>query len=195
MNSKTYILNLETSAIIEAIKAGSEKILFQLYENYRNEFISWAIRNHQVTVEEAKDIFQESVVALYRNVKTGKADTLEASMKTYLFGIGKNIMLNAIKRKSIELKAFENFNHEQDNGINDHYHQEHLINLVKRIYKAIGSPCKEILELYYEKGYDMESVALQVGYKNADVAKKKKYECLKSLEERIVRSKLKDVLR
>ncbi len=194
MKSNAHILNLETSAIIEAIKAGSEKILFQLYETYRDEFVSWAIRNHQVSIEEAKDVFQESVVALYKNVKAGKADTLESTIKTYLFGIGKNIILNALKRKGIEAKAYESINHEHDNGINDHYDQEHLINLVKRLYRAMGSPCKEILELFYEKGYDMESVASHIGYKNADVAKKKKYECLKSLEERINMSRLKDIL-
>ena len=194
MNRRSHILNLETSAIIEAIKAGSEKILFQLYEAYRDEFVSWAIRNHQVSIEEAKDVFQESVVALYKNVKSGKVDSLESSVKTYLFGIGKNIILNAIKRKGIEAKAYENFDHQHDNGINDHYDQEHLINLVKRLYRVMGSPCKEILEMFYEKGYDMESVASHIGYKNADVAKKKKYECMKSLEERINMSRLKDIL-
>ncbi len=177
MNSKIHILNLETSAIIEAIKAGSEKILFQLYETYRDEFVSWAIRNHQVSIEEAKDVFQESVVGLYRNVKNGKADTLEASMKTYLFGIGKNIILNALKRKGVEAKAYENFSEGYDNGINEHCEHEHLVNLVKMLYRAMGSPCKEILEMYYEKSFDMESVAARIGYKNADVAKKKKYEC------------------
>jgi len=194
LNSKVHILNLETSAIIEAIKAGSEKILFQLYETYRNEFVSWAIRNHQVTLEEAKDVFQESVVGLYKNIKAGKVDRLEVSIKTYLFSIGKNIILNAIKRKGIEARVFENFSAIHDNGINEYYHEEHLINLVKRIYKAMGSPCKEILEMYYEKSFDMESIALRVGYKNADVAKKKKYECLRSLEDRITMSKLKDIL-
>ncbi|MBN8578431.1 MAG: sigma-70 family RNA polymerase sigma factor [Cytophagales bacterium] len=194
MNSKTNILNLETSAIIEAIKAGSEKILFQLYEVYRDEFVSWAIRNHQVSIEEAKDVFQESIVGLYKNVKSGKADTLESSVKTYLFGIGKNIIINALKRKGVEEKIMQNLEYQHDNGINDFYNQEHLINLVKRLYRAMGSPCKEILEMYYEKGFDMESVASNIGYKNADVAKKKKYECLKSLEDRINMSRLKDIL-
>ena len=58
----------------------------------------------------------------------------------------------------------------------------------------MGSPCKEILEMYYEKGYDMESIASRIGYKNADVAKKKKYECLKSLEDRVAMSGLKNIL-
>jgi RNA polymerase sigma-70 factor (ECF subfamily) len=194
MNSQTNLLNLETSAILEAIKAGSEKILFQLYEGYRDEFVSWGIRNHQISIEEAKDVFQEAIVGLYRNVKAGKVDSLESSIKTYLFGIGKNIILNMVKRKGIETKAYEHFTETQESAINDHYDREHLVSLVKRIYRALRSPCKEVLELYYENGFDMESVALRLGYKNADVAKKKKYECLKSLEERINMSRLKDIL-
>lgn len=194
MNSKNYFLNLETSAIIEAIKAGSEKILFQLYESYRDEFVSWAIRNHQISIEEAKDVFQEAIVGLYKNVKGGKADSLESSIKTYLFGIGKNIILNLLKRKGIENKAYEQFTETQETVNPDYYDREHLVSLVSRIYSALGSPCKEVLELYYEKGFDMESVAMRLGYKNADVAKKKKYECLKSLEDRINMSRLKDIL-
>ncbi len=190
MKINNTILNLESSAIIEAIKAGSEKILFQIYETYRDEFVSWAIRNHQVSTEEAKDVFQESILGLYKSVKAGNADRLEVSIKTYLFGIGKNVILNAIKRKGIEAKAYENFTKINDNAINEHYEQEHLVNLVKRLYLAMGSPCKEILEMYYEKGFDMESIALRTGYKNADVAKKKKYECLKALEERVGMNKL-----
>jgi len=194
LNSRSHILTLETSAIIEAIKAGSEKILFQLYETYRDEFVSWAIRNHQVSIEEAKDVFQESIVGFYKSVKSGKADALEVTIKTYLFSIGKNVILNAIKRRGIEAKALENFKEAHDNGIQEHYEHEHLVHLIKRLYQALGSPCKEILEMYYERGFDMESVASRVGYKNADVAKKKKYECLKTLEERIKMSRLREIL-
>ncbi len=194
MNLKNDLLNLETSAIIEAIKAGSEKILFQLYESYRDEFVSWAIRNHQISIEEAKDVFQEAIVGLYKNVKSGRADSLESSIKTYLFGIGKNIILNLLKRKGIETKIYKQFTESQETESPDYYDREHLVSLVSRIYRALGSPCKEVLELYYEKGFDMESVAMRLGYKNADVAKKKKYECLKSLEDRINMSRLKDIL-
>lgn len=187
-------MNLETSAIIEAIKAGSEKILFNIYETYRNDFVSWAIHNHQVSVEEAKDVFQESVIALYKNVNADKLESLEVSIKTYVFSIGKNIILNAIKRKNIEGKVFENFSLTLENGIHEHYEHEHLVNLVKRLYRSMGSPCKEILEMFYEKGFDMESIAREAGYKNADVAKKKKYECLSHLENRIGKTRIKEML-
>ncbi|MBS1558491.1 MAG: sigma-70 family RNA polymerase sigma factor [Bacteroidetes bacterium] len=187
-------MNLETSAIIEAIKAGSEKILLNIYEAHRNDFISWATHNHHVSREEAKDIFQESVIAFYKNVKMDKLKSLDVSFKTYLFSIGKNIMLNVVKRKGIESKALEGFTESNDNGISEHYEKEHLINFVKRLYQAMGSPCKEILEMFYERGFDMESIAVRIGYKNADVAKKKKYECLKTFEDRINMSHFKNII-
>ncbi|MBS1487351.1 MAG: sigma-70 family RNA polymerase sigma factor, partial [Bacteroidetes bacterium] len=156
--------------------------------------ISWAIHHHQVSVEEAKDVFQESVIALYKNVKADKLESLEVPIKTYLFGIGKNIILNTIKRRNIAEKVFENLNFKNENRIYEHYEHEHLVSLVKRLYRSMGSPCKEILEMFYEKGFDMESIASRVGYKNADVAKKKKYECLSHLENRISKSRIKEML-
>ncbi|MBS1542039.1 MAG: sigma-70 family RNA polymerase sigma factor [Bacteroidetes bacterium] len=183
-------MNLETSAVIEAIKAGSEKILFQLYENYRNEFIHWAVHNHRVSVEEAKDVFQEALIGLYRNVKSGRVDYIEVSIKTYLFSIGKNVIMNGLRRKGIEARVYESLSIEHDNAIDDGHKTDDLKNMVKRLYMAIGSPCKEILEMYYERGFDMETIADRIGYKNANVAKKRKYECLKALEERIRMSPL-----
>ena len=183
-------MNLEASAVIEAIKAGSEKILFQLYENYRNEFLHWAVRNHRVTEEEAKDVFQEALVALYRNVKKGKVESIEVSIKTYLFSIGKNLILNTIRRKKREAEAYQSIGIEHDNSVIDNYERDGLTTMIKRLYLSIGSPCKEILEMYYEKDFDMESIAERVGFKNANVAKKKKYECIKALEARIKMSPL-----
>lgn len=168
--------------------------MFNIYEEYRNDFVSWAIRHHQISAEEAKDVFQESVIALYKNVKADKMESTEVSIKTYLFGIGKNIILNAVKRRGIEEKVFESFNVKTENGIHEHYEHEHLVSLVKRLYRSMGSPCKEILEMFYEKGFDMESIATRIGYKNSDVAKKKKYECLSLLESRISKTRIKEML-
>jgi len=168
--------------------------LFNIYEEYRNDFVSWAIRHHQISAEEAKDVFQESVIALYKNVKADKMESTEVSIKTYLFGIGKNIILNAVKRRGIEEKVFESFNVKTENGIHEHYEHEHLVSLVKRLYRSMGSPCKEILEMFYEKGFDMESIATRIGYKNSDKAKKKKYECLSLLESRISKTRIKEML-
>jgi RNA polymerase sigma factor (sigma-70 family) len=183
-------LNLESLAIIEAIRGGSERTLIKLYESYRDEFVSWAIRNHQIATEEAKDIFQETIIAFYRNTKSDESFQINTSIKTYLFAIGNNKILNLIKRRTIEQKYMEDLPSPDYNPIENHYDKDHLAVLVKRIYNNIEKTCREILKMHYEHRFDMESIAERMGYKNANVAKKKKYECLKALEERISMSNL-----
>jgi DNA-directed RNA polymerase specialized sigma24 family protein len=80
---------LEDFAIIEAIRNGSEKILLRIYSEYRDEFMGWAISNNQLEIEEAKDIFQDTIISFHQNLKSGKQEHLQSSVKTYLFAIGK----------------------------------------------------------------------------------------------------------
>lgn len=134
-------------------------------------------------------------MALYRNVKSGKIETIDSSVKTYLFGIGKNIVLNNVKRKAIENRVLASVETGTDDRINDNHQLQHITFFVRKLYEGLGSPCREILLMFYEKGYDMQQIASATGYKNADVAKKKKYECLKALEDRVHKSKLINIFR
>ena len=51
--------------------------------------------------------------------------------------------------------------------------------------KAIGSlgePCKSLLEAYYLQHRNMQEIAVEFGYTNADNAKNQKYKCLMRLK-------------
>jgi len=176
---------LENQAVIEAIKSGSEKVLLLIYEEYRDDFIKWASYHYNISSEEAKDYFQDVIIAFYHNVKTGSTESIETSLKTYFYSIGKNLILNGIRHKNYEQKFLSSAEIHDNNTIENQHEHEHLVEIVKRLYKIIGTPCKEILEMYYSKRFDMESIASRMGYKNANVAKKKKYECIKQLEDRL----------
>jgi DNA-directed RNA polymerase specialized sigma24 family protein len=52
---------------------------------------------------------------------------------------------------------------------------------LKTAIKVLSPDCKKILELFYFKEYDMESIARDMYYKNADTAKSKKSLCMKCL--------------
>jgi RNA polymerase sigma-70 factor (ECF subfamily) len=178
-------MKLENQAVIEAINSGSEKILLLLYEDYRDDFIKWSAFHYGISSDEAKDYFQEVVIAFYHNVRTGATESIETSIKTYLFSIGKNYILNGMRHRSYEEKIIAGTVAKDHNPIEDEHEREHLLQTVRRLYKIIGTPCREILEMFYVKNFDMESIASRMGYKNANVAKKKKYECIKEIEEKI----------
>jgi hypothetical protein len=46
----------------------------------------------------------------------------------------------------------------------------------------IGEPCKSLLDAYYMQKKNMQELALEFGYTNADNAKTQKYKCLLRLK-------------
>src|SRR6516164_3090758 len=76
--------------IIEEIKNGNNTQLAEIYKAYRNEYVSWASGHYQCEKEEARDIYQACIITLYDNIVNEKLQQLNGSVKTYLFAIGKN---------------------------------------------------------------------------------------------------------
>ena len=174
---------------LSEIKKGNDAVLVELYRLYRNEFISWSWKSYGISNEDAKDVFQDSVIAFYNNVKSGQLTSISGSVKTYLFTIGKFKTINFLKKqnKSVTfsesdlLKVIE----PSENQIMDKEEDEFIKDTVKKYLNEQCEDCKKVLELYYFKELDMKSIAEEMGYKNADVAKKKKYECFKKLAEMV----------
>ncbi|MBI3518433.1 MAG: sigma-70 family RNA polymerase sigma factor [Bacteroidetes bacterium] len=175
--------------LLTEIKNGNEEALMSLYKTYRNEFISWASNTYQLSKDDGKDIFQDTIITFYENVKSGQLTSISGSVKTYLFTIGKFKTINFLK-KSNRSVTFSDFDllriiEPSENQIMDKEENEFIKDTVKKYLNEQCEDCKKVLELYYFKEKDMKTIAEEMGYKNADVAKKKKYECFKKLAEMV----------
>lgn len=85
---------------LTAIRLSDHGAVSQLYDKYRREFVAFAGREFSLREYDAVEIYQESFVALYENVKNGKLTHLTASLKSYLFQIGRYKMLNRHRREA-----------------------------------------------------------------------------------------------
>ena len=170
--------------VIARIKTGDERELGAIYEKYRQEFISWIIRNYSCNIDEAKEVYQLAIMIFYENIINGKLTTMTSSIKSYVFAVGKNKML--------EQKKFANrFTHNlegtmdlinEDQPAEDVEQHEAALKLVERCLHLLGEPCKGLLELYYYRRKSMTDIAENLGYKNTDTAKNQKYKCMKRLK-------------
>ncbi len=170
--------------IIARIKAGDDSALANIYETYRQEFISWAIRTYSCDVDEAKEVYQLAIMIFYENIFSGRLTNLTSSVKSYLFAIGKN--------KVLEQKKFANrFTHNLEGGKNlisdekpmaEIEQEEATLKLVEQCLHLLGDPCKGLLEMYYYRKKNMSEIAESLGYKNTDTAKNQKYKCMKRLK-------------
>lgn len=60
-----------------------------IYREYRSEFISWITTNFNCTRDEARIIYQDSILALRRDIRSNKVNHFQSSVKSFLFATGK----------------------------------------------------------------------------------------------------------
>ena len=54
--------------------------------------------------------------------------------------------------------------------------------IMEKALISLGEPCKSLLEAYYLQKQNMQVIAANFGYTNADNAKNQKYKCLMRLK-------------
>ena len=101
---------MSDSSIIDLIRNGGQPALGKVYATYRSEFITWMTRAYPISEDDCKDIYQVTILIFYDNVRSGKLTEMASSIKTYLFGIGKNLarehMRKAKRITSIDQKEW-----------------------------------------------------------------------------------------
>jgi DNA-directed RNA polymerase specialized sigma subunit len=54
--------------------------------------------------------------------------------------------------------------------------------MMEKAIGSLGEPCKSLIEAFYIQKRNMQDIASQFGYTNADNAKNQKYKCLMRLK-------------
>ena len=171
------------------IKDGDSEALVAIYKAYREDFLKWSWNTYKLSREDAKDIFQDSVIAFYNNIIEERITELTCDSRTYLFTIAKFKAINFIKRSS------RNINLSMPQLINDYNstedmadkkdNDEHIRETLKEHLNLLSDKERRILEMYYFEDKSMKEIAAQLGYKNENVAKKMKFESFKKLAQLI----------
>lgn len=179
---------MDKEALLQALKEGEEKAYSLIYKEYREDFAKWAESRFKVDREEALDVFQDTLVRLFTNGLKGRLNSLSTNFNTYLYAIGKHVLLDKMKRVH-RLQYVEQFEPEQEQLTEDFKDEAPELTerrqKVMKVLREMEEPCYSVLEQYYLKGYTMEMIAKAFNYKSKDVAKTMKMRCLKKLKQAI----------
>lgn len=160
--------------VLELIKAGNEKALEYLYrKNYR--MIVKLIMKNSGTEDEAKDVFQDSLVVFWEKVKTNKL-VLTSKISTYLYSVSQNLWRKELDRKARNSGEMIETPTQQD------WEKKERVEIIQKCLKSLGETCRKILMLYYFDKLSMTDLAKEMGFANADTAKTKKYKCKNELD-------------
>ena len=168
-------------SLLDKLAMGDESTFEQVYELYREPFVKWVLHKYGVDEDEAIDIFQDAVISLYENALGGRLKN-ESGLKSYLFVIGRNILINRLKKnkRMVSTDAFPHLRNtvlHQELIAYEEVSEETL--KVSKLLLQLGEPCKSILEYYYFHNWSMEDIALRLEYNSPDVAKTQKSRCVK----------------
>ncbi len=170
---------------VNKVKMKDSKALELVYRAYRKEFVVWMVRKTSCTQETALDIFQESVLALYKNAKAGHLDEMRSSLKTYLFSIGYKIFYHQKRKLESSNTLFLEDRKEILQQMPIMPSKSETLNerqqLVSKYLLKLRLTCQDILTMYYYKGMSMKEIAEEQNYSSANVAKVMKLRCMKAL--------------
>ncbi len=129
--------------------------------------------------EEAEDVLYEGLAAFILNVRKGRYRG-ESTIQTYITSICKGIWFKKFKRMQVHDKWMENEMKENKTETVNHVLTRELQSGLDMLMKKLKDKCKEVLNLW-AWSYNMQEIAEQLNYSNAQVVMNKKNLCLKEL--------------
>jgi RNA polymerase sigma factor (sigma-70 family) len=145
--------------------------------------IQTLVINNSGSTDDARDLFQEALVVLYEKVRMGSFE-LNCQLKTYLYSVCKRLWLKRLQQSSRyvapDTEVESTVSVEEDMAV--HEKRDADYELMNKAIGSLGEPCKSLLEAYYINKMNMQDIASQFGYTNADNAKNQKYKCLMRLK-------------
>jgi RNA polymerase sigma factor (sigma-70 family) len=174
--------------LLELLRKGDSRGFKEIYlRTFKS--VSHYVVDNSGRVEDAEDIFQDSLIALLNNIR--KMDfQLTTSVDNYFLSIVRNLWLGQLKKR--KMKNVENLDSLSEQWIN--IPEEDLDTMAlenerqEKLYKEfalLGEDCKKLLTGFYYNHKSLEELSKLMNY-TYDFIKVKKFRCMKELKSKLI---------
>jgi DNA-directed RNA polymerase specialized sigma24 family protein len=135
------------------------------------------VRQNQGTTDEAKDVFQDTLLILLSNVREPEFQ-LTASLKTYVFSISKHLWLKHLRQKTrlMPIEASE-LSEKADEPASVSAGSS-VFDMLGAVLASATARCLALLTaLFFQKKF-IDALVEEAGYANRHTAQNQKYKCL-----------------
>ena len=177
--------NYSIEEIIKGVRRRNNDIFKYLYKEIYPSVLNYIIQSNG-SDDDAKDIFQESLIILYRKA-CEPGFKLESSVKTYIYAVCKNLWFQKNRSQEVLNEDFSKFqedevpySNDEDMLFDDHEMTDSLkISLLQKYFRKLNRFCQRILQMFYKgKSHKEISEKLRISY---DMSRQRKKECMQSL--------------
>ncbi|MDC7999700.1 sigma-70 family RNA polymerase sigma factor [Aequorivita todarodis] len=179
-NQKLKDLPLNRTAVL--IKQNDAATLKELYKTNFAKVKRYVLKNSG-DEQQAKDVYQEAFVAMWRNVKDDKFSAeSETAINGYLFKIAKYKWLDHVRSVKYKNTTFINREIEYDEPDTDETEaQNRKIKLIMESINQLGERCQLLLKLFYFERKSFKEIA-EILVMDEASARNAKYRCQEQLK-------------
>jgi len=173
--------------LINGIISRNDDVLLYIYKNnYRS--VRHLITTNSGNEEDARDIFQDTLVILYKKLKSNNL-ILHCSIGTFIYSIAKLLWLKELKIRGKEVKGYSDYDDYADESSNivKIYEYNERLDFYRRIFEQLSEDCKKVLKMFM-KNFTISEVTKIMGYSSEQHTKNRRYRCKKALVKRIIQN-------
>ncbi|MET0636227.1 MAG: sigma-70 family RNA polymerase sigma factor [Chitinophagaceae bacterium] len=168
--------------LLQGLARNDKKAVETIYRlNY--SMVQSLIISNNGSADDAKDIFQETMIVLYEKSRSGTFE-LNCLIRTYVYSVARRLWLKKLQQASRfggDMTVVENTVPVEED-LDEHQRRDHEFVMMERAMEGLGEPCRSLLEAFYLRKKNMQEIAGTFGYTNAENAKTQKYKCLVRLK-------------
>ena len=178
------LVHYTVEAILDGLKNSDSVVLEYVYKKYFPIVRFFVIKNSG-TDEDAKDIFQEAIILIYKRLKEDSLD-LTCAFKTYLFSVCRILWLRQLEKKKVrnEVVTDNQAFIPLEEDIEGMAAEQEKFRVYQKHFQLLHKDCQEILTLFLKK-VPLKEIAQMMNIKSDKYLKKRKYACKEALVKRI----------
>ena len=173
-------MDYTTEAILNGIGTSNNDVLNYIYRKFFPDTCRF-VENNSGTSEDARDLFQEAIIVIFRKMKTAPI-VLTCNFRTYIYSVCRLLWLKKLEKRkdNLEVTKPNTVLDQQIEDVSGSYEQTEKYRLYQKHFNQLPTDCQEIMKLYLEK-VSAKEIAKKLGFAGEDYVKSRKYKCKQTL--------------
>ncbi|HYW94100.1 MAG TPA: sigma-70 family RNA polymerase sigma factor [Bacteroidales bacterium] len=162
--------------IIDGIRRRDNRVLRYVYKAHFPAIAKLVLTNSG-TEEDAKDVFQEALIVVFRNIREKSDFELKSGFQTYIYSICRLLWLKHLRdRKNQDKNLKENHTYIEFEEPEPFREEDNRYSLYQKAFLKIPPDCQKILKMSVD-GVSQKEIAETLGFKSDNYIKKRKHFC------------------
>ncbi len=162
--------------IIDGLRRRDSRVLRYIYKSYYPAIVKLVLTNSG-TEDDAKDIFQEALIVVFKNIREKADFKLESGFQTYIYSIARLLWLKHLRdsrNQDKNLKENHSFiEFEEPKPFNE---DDIRYAIYQRAFLKMPPDCQKIIRMSVD-GVSQKVIAETLGFKSENYIKKRKHFC------------------